>query len=124
MWTTEKLFATTKLSNQEVAGKRVLEVGSYDSDGSLRGLIESWSPAQYIGVDIRAGPGVDLVCDAEKLLDKFPAESFDVVFALEVLEHVFNPKTVISNMKRLCTAKRHYIAFGALKGVSVCSKSL
>ena len=35
------------------------------------------------------------MCDAA-------AESFDVVFALEVLENVFNWKTVISNMKRLC----------------------
>ena len=102
MCTSEILFAATKLSDKEVAGKRVLEVGSYYIDGGLRGLIESRSPVQYIGVDIRQGPGVDIVCDAEKLLDKFPAESFDVVFALEVLACVFNPKTVISNMKRLC----------------------
>jgi SAM-dependent methyltransferase len=102
MCKSDQIFAATKLSKKEVAGKRVLEVGSYDVDGILRGLIESWSPAQYIGVDIKEGPGVDLVCDAEELLDKFPAENFDVVFAVEVLEHVINPKTVISNMKRLC----------------------
>lgn len=102
MCQSEIIFAATKLSKQEVAGKRVLEVGSYDVNGIVRGLIESWLPAQYVGVDIKEGPGVDLVYDAEKLLDKFPAESFDVVISLELLEHVFNPKMVISNMKRLC----------------------
>jgi SAM-dependent methyltransferase len=98
------LFGATKLSKQDVEGKRVLEVGSFTSDikGSLRMLIESWSPAEYIGVDIRKGPSVDLVYDAEKLMDKLEAESFDVVFSTELLEHVLNPKIVISNMKRLC----------------------
>jgi len=96
------IFVATKLRKQDVAGKRVLEVGSYDVNGSLRKLIGSWRPAEYTGVDIQEGPSVDLVCDAEKLLDIFPEESFDVVFSTELLEHVLNPKIVVSNIKRLC----------------------
>jgi SAM-dependent methyltransferase len=96
------LFVAIKLSKQNIAGKTVLEVGSYDVNGSLRKLIESWQPAEYTGVDIQEGPSVDRVCDAEKLLDIFPEESFDVVFSTELLEHVLNPKIVISNIKRLC----------------------
>jgi SAM-dependent methyltransferase len=92
----------TRLSNQDVAGKRVLEIGSLDINGSARKCVEFWQPAEYVGVDIKEGPGVDLVCDAEKLIDIFSEESFDVVFSTELLEHVLNPKTVISNMKRLC----------------------
>jgi SAM-dependent methyltransferase len=92
----------TRLSNQDVAGKRVLEIGSFDVNGTTRKCIEFWQPAEYVGVDIQEGPGVDLVCDAEKLMDIFSEESFDVVFSTELLEHVLNPKTVISNMKRLC----------------------
>lgn len=95
-------FVATRLSNQDVAGKRVLEIGSLDINGSTRKCIEFWQPAEYVGVDIEEGPGVDLVCDAEKLIDIFSEESFDVVFSTELLEHVVNPKTVISNMKRLC----------------------
>jgi SAM-dependent methyltransferase len=100
--TTCLCFVATRLSNQDVAGKRVLEIGSFDVNGSTRKCIEFWQPAEYVGVDIQEGPGVDLVCDAEKLMDIFSEESFDVVFSTELLEHVLNPKTVISNMKRLC----------------------
>jgi SAM-dependent methyltransferase len=96
------IFVVTRLSKDDVAGKRVLEIGSYDINGSARKCIEFWQPAEYIGVDIEEGPGVDLVCDAAKLVDIFPEESFDVVFSTELLEHVPNPKAVISNMKRLC----------------------
>jgi SAM-dependent methyltransferase len=96
------IFAATRLGNQNIVGKRVLEIGSYDINGSLRKFIEFWQPAEYIGVDIEDGPGVDLICDAEKLMDIFSEESFDIVFSTELLEHVLNPKKVISNMKRLC----------------------
>jgi len=96
------IFAATRISNQDVAGKRVLEIGSGDINGGLRRLIEFWQPAEYIGVDIEEGPGVDLVYDAEKLMDIFSEESFDVVLSTELLEHVLNPKMVISKIKRLC----------------------
>jgi hypothetical protein len=33
-----------QVRQKEVAGKKVLELGSYYVDGNLRGLIESWSP--------------------------------------------------------------------------------
>jgi SAM-dependent methyltransferase len=98
-------FVATRLSNQDVAGKRILEIGSLDFNGSARRCIEFWQPAEYVGVDIEEGPGVDVVCDAENLLDTFSEESFDVVFSTELLEHVLNPKMVISNMKRLCKRK-------------------
>lgn len=96
------VFLATRLSNQDVAGKRILEVGSYDVNGSARNYIEFWHPSEYVGVDIEEGPGVDVVCDAEKLTDIFPEESFDIVFSTELLEHVSHPKKVISNLKRLC----------------------
>ncbi len=96
------VFAATRLSHQDVAGKRVLEIGSSDINGGARKFIEFWKPAGYIGVDIEEGSGVDVICDAEKLMEIFSEESFDVVFSTELLEHVLDPKMVISNMKRLC----------------------
>ena len=95
-------WGAKNIKKQEVAGKRVLEVGSYDVNGSLRYIVELLEPAEYIGVDIAEGPGVDVVCPAEKLLGRFGKESFDLVISTCVLEHVRDWKTAVSNMKNLC----------------------
>ena len=61
---------------------RVLEVGSRDINGSVR---DEFTNADYIGIDVEAGPGVDQVC----LGHEFQAdpESFDVVCSSETFEH-------------------------------------
>ena len=39
-----------------------------------------------MGIDLEEGPGVDIVCNAEEVLDKFGPESFDVnYFGLKLL---------------------------------------
>ena len=96
------IFGAKNLTKEEIKGKRVLEVGAYDVNGSLRPLVESWEPSEYIGVDIEMGPGVDIICDAENLVEKFGEESFDIVISTELLEHVKNWKKVVSNIKRVC----------------------
>jgi SAM-dependent methyltransferase len=96
------IFGATMLSKAEVEGKRVIEVGSYCVDGSLRPIIESWSPGEYVGVDIQPGPGVDVLCPAEKLVEEFGKDSFDVVISTCVLEHIKNWKESVSNMKNVC----------------------
>jgi SAM-dependent methyltransferase len=95
-------FVAKTLSKEEVTGKRIIEVGSYDVNGSCRKLIEFWRPAQYIGVDIQKGPGVDVICNAENLVEKFGKESFDIVVSTEMLEHVRDWRKVISNIKNIC----------------------
>lgn len=60
---------------------RVLECGSYDINGSPRGLFED---ADYIGIDWRPGPGVDV---AQLVHEYQPAQPFDVVVSTEMLEH-------------------------------------
>jgi len=96
------IFGATNLTIDQVKGKRVLEVGSYDLNGSLRPIIESWKPAEYVGIDIKEGPGVDLVCDVDDIVDRFGKESFDIVISTELLEHVRDWKKVISNIKKVC----------------------
>lgn len=96
------VFGATNLTKEEIKGKRVIEVGSCDINGSLRPIIESWEPAEYIGVDLVKGPGVDVVCNAEHLVDTFGECSFDIVISTELLEHVRNWQQVISNIKRIC----------------------
>ncbi|MFX0139798.1 MAG: methyltransferase domain-containing protein, partial [Candidatus Hodarchaeota archaeon] len=95
------LFGIKNLK-EEVEGKKIIEVGSYNENGSLREFLNIWKPADYIGIDIVDGPGVDIVCSAENMLDKFNKESFDIVISTEMLEHVRDWRRVISNFKAIC----------------------
>lgn len=64
-------------------GGHVLEVGSRNENGSVRSLFADTT--KYIGVDMRDGPGVDLVAHAHNL--PFPDQHFDTVISTEMLEH-------------------------------------
>jgi SAM-dependent methyltransferase len=96
------LFGAINLQDEEIRGKKVLEIGSHDLNGSLRPFVESRKPEIHVGVDIVEGSGVDIICDATDLLDKFKEESFDIVISTELLEHVRNWRKVISNIKKVC----------------------
>ena len=93
-------FVMTRISEVDIAGKKVLEVGALDVNGSPRGIIELLAPSSYVGVDIRHGPKVDQICDASGLVDAFGVESFDVVVSTEMLEHAEDWRGAVSNMKR------------------------
>jgi SAM-dependent methyltransferase len=82
-----------------VRGKRLLEVGSLDVNGSIRPGLEALRPAQYVGIDMRQGPGVDIVCDAAEIDRRFGADAFDVVVSTELLEHAREWKKIIHNFK-------------------------
>lgn len=91
-------FLRTRVSRDEVVGKKVLEVGSYDVNGSPRSILVPHGPAQYLGVDISKGPGVDMVCRASDLVKTFGPGTFDVVVSTEMLEHLFEWKEPLENM--------------------------
>jgi len=93
-------FFLNSAYREEFEARRVLEVGSKYVNGSVRPIIERFcSPAEYIGVDIESGKYVDIVLPAERLIQYFGEESFDVIISTELLEHVRDWRTVINNMK-------------------------
>lgn len=94
-------FVRRHLVAAEIAGKSVLEVGARDVNGSVRPLIEAFGPARYVGADIEAGHRVDQLVDAVDLVKIFGAKAFDVVVTTEMLEHVPDWQTVISNLKQV-----------------------
>jgi SAM-dependent methyltransferase len=95
-------FAREHLDDVDVRGKRILEVGSYNINGTIRDVIEPMEPAEYVGVDIKQGPCVDEICDICMLVQRFGEESFDFVVTCSVLSHIEDWRQAISNMKRVC----------------------
>jgi SAM-dependent methyltransferase len=99
---TKPLKATIKIiaSCIKTNGK-ILEVGSRCEAGqkklaNLRGL---FNESEFIGVDMRPGPGVDQVMKGENL--KFKDKSFDLVLCLELLEHANKPWLVTKELQRV-----------------------
>jgi ubiquinone/menaquinone biosynthesis C-methylase UbiE len=63
-------------------GKKVLDVGSLNINGSLRYIFPQ---GQYTGIDMVDGNGVDIVCNAHEM--PFSDESFDAVISTSCFEH-------------------------------------
>lgn len=91
-------FLRKNLSKGEVHGRSVIEVGSYDVNGSPRSVIQPLGPLRYLGVDIGPGPGVDEVCAAAEVPQRFG--TFDIVISTEMLEHVRDWKLVVAALKQ------------------------
>jgi SAM-dependent methyltransferase len=76
---------------------RVLEVGSYDVNGSMRELFGNAST--YVGVDLTAGPGVDRVEYGHEVDE--PDGSYDAAVSGECFEHDPHHLATFTNMVRL-----------------------
>lgn len=70
---------------------RVIEIGSRNINGTVRGL---WPHAAYLGLDITTGPAVDVVADAATWM---PDGLCDVVVCCEVLEHAAEWREILRN---------------------------
>lgn len=100
-------FATGALEPADVTGRRVVEAGSYNYNGSVRGFCETMRPRLYTGTDVQAGPGVDLVCDTAKLPAELGEGTADVVITTEMLEHA-------EDWRAAMTGIAHVLAPGGL----------
>lgn len=79
-------------------GKKVLDIGSQDINGSYRELFSGCQ--EYIGVDIIPGKGVDVLA---KDIDKMPFadETFECIISGQTLEHAAHPWILVKEIARM-----------------------
>ena len=92
-------------------GLRVLEVGAYNVNGSVR---ELFNRTDYFGIDLRDGPGVDAVVDICDDLE--PTPTYDVVVSTEMLEHCELPQRATNHMVAWLRPGGHLIITTRSKG--------
>ena len=99
-------------SGTRVSDVKILEFGSLDINGSVRSLFTNKN-ITYVGVDMQAGPGVDVVADAATYDSEL---LFDIIICCEVFEHCQNWREIVVNSHRLLTPGGIFIATMAGEG--------
>lgn len=90
-------FFAVVAANRELSLGKVLEVGSYDVNGSIRKMFAG--AASYVGVDLDIGPGVDVVSYGHQL--QVADGHFDMALSGECLEHDPHWRETVMNMARM-----------------------
>ena len=91
------LFARKYLD--EAQRLKIIDIGSYDVDGSYRPIFSkpNW---EYKGLDMVAGPNVDIVAPSYPW--PLPDNSFDAVVSGQTMEHVEAPWLWVKELERIC----------------------
>src|SRR5437763_626500 len=89
--------AVADVNRSLISGAKVLEIGSYDVNGSVRSLFAAAD--EYVGVDLREGPGVDRVGFGHEI--DSPDASYDVTLSSECFEHDPCWRETFVNMLRM-----------------------
>lgn len=76
-------------------GKRVLEVGSLNINGTIRDLFKNCS---YTGIDVHPGKDVDIVCQGKDFVDQ---DGFDTIVSTECFEHDQDYVLTVQNILKL-----------------------
>jgi len=90
-------FIRYEVAALNLSERKTLEVGSLNVNGSPR----AYFTGEYLGVDMRDGPGVDRVCNAHDLSVE-SVGSFDVIVCTEMLEHDDAPWISLQEMVDVC----------------------
>jgi len=86
------------LSNIDIQGKSVLDVGSGKKTKQARDYTKG-KPKKYVMLDVNKEVEPDIVMDLNE--DGWLGEEFDIVFCLETLEHCWNPINAIEKLYRM-----------------------
>jgi SAM-dependent methyltransferase len=98
-----RAFVERQVRQLDIAALATLEVGSLDVNGGVRDLFTG----DYLGVDMRPGPGVDAVMNAEAL--HFDDGEWATVVSTEVMEHCDRPWRMLSEMTRVTAPGGHVL---------------
>lgn len=89
-------------------GMRVLELGAAVETGENSLDRKLFSPAEYVGFDIRPDSNVDVVGDAHQASSYFDAsERFDLIYSSACFEHFAMPWVVAAEMAKLVKVGVH-----------------
>lgn len=79
---------------------RIIELGSMDVNGTHRPLFNNpkWA---YTGIDMAAGPNVDMVLTDPYNWDMLPSDTYDAVISGSVLEHIEFPWLTMKEIARI-----------------------
>jgi SAM-dependent methyltransferase len=93
--------AVTAFSNTFSPTSPILDIGSCYEAGYHRWCDRRalFPDLEYVGCDIRSGPGVDRIEDAQKLT--FSDSSIGTVILLETLEHLPDPERAMAEVHRV-----------------------
>jgi len=90
---------------EKISDKNVVEIGSWmaewQQDLSIRNMISKRN--KYIGLDMRSGPNVDVVCNSHKT--PISNHSVDIVICLNTLEHDDDPFQTMKEIRRIVKPK-------------------
>lgn len=78
-------------------GAKILDVGSYDVNGSYKSLFDGMN-IQYLGLDIEAGPNVDVVMESPYSWDNLKDDEFDYIISGQAFEHIEYPWLTIKEI--------------------------
>jgi SAM-dependent methyltransferase len=80
-------FKDTHLTPYANRHARVLDVGSYDVNGTYKDILNdpAWT---YVGADLAAGPNVDVVLQSPYKWGELKSSSFDIVVSGQAFEHI------------------------------------
>lgn len=92
-------FANTYLKDLP-DGISILDIGSYDMNGSYKHLFPRPRFA-YMGMDMEAGPNVDIVYSKPYHWAEIGDESFDVVISGQTFEHIEFPWITMQEIARV-----------------------
>ena len=83
---------------------RILEVGSRNY-GNTEPFRELFPGQEYVGVDMSAGDGVDVVADLSAGTGDLPRGGFDLVIMCSVMEHCPKPWKLAENIQALLSPR-------------------
>ena len=85
---------------QNISDLSILEAGSRIIGGIDRRM-HFGKYAEYTGVDIHDGPGVDVRCDIHDMSQFVPSCRYDAVFSLSVFEHLAFPWKAVMEINKV-----------------------